>query len=82
MGLKAEGTLREGSTPSRCPVGEQRRSGRYQKTVRTGWSKETNVAVMECYFLNRPFDEEEKPIRAYRKQMEGKTGSEGNSEGV
>ena len=69
MGLKAEGTLREGSTPNRCPVGEQRRPGRYQKTARTGWSKETNVAVMECYFLSRPFDEEEKPIRAYRKQM-------------
>ena len=28
-----------------------------------------NVAVMECYFLSRPFDEEGKSIRGYRKRM-------------
>ena len=28
-----------------------------------------NVAVMECYFLSRTFDEEGKSIRGYRKQM-------------
>ena len=28
-----------------------------------------NVAVMECYFLSRPFDEEGKPIRGFRKRM-------------
>ena len=28
-----------------------------------------NIAVMECYFLRRPFDEEGKPIRGYRKRM-------------
>ena len=26
-----------------------------------------NLAVMECYFLSRPADEEGKPIRGYRK---------------
>ena len=26
-----------------------------------------NVADIECYFLSRPFDEEGKPIREYRK---------------
>ena len=31
--------------------------------------REMNVAVMECYFLSRTFDEEGKPIRGYRKQM-------------
>ena len=36
---------------------------------RTGWSKEMNVAVMKCYFLSRPFDEEGKPIRGFRKRM-------------
>ena len=63
------GILREGPSPGRCPVGEQRRPGRHQKTARTGWSKEMNVAVMECYFLSRPFDEEGKPIRGFRKRM-------------
>ena len=43
------------------------RPGRHEKTARTGWSKEMNVAVMECYFLSRPFDEEGKPIRGFRK---------------
>ena len=60
-------TLRE--VPDRCPVGSQRRRSRHQKTARTEWFKEMNVAVMECYFLSRPFDEEGKPIRGYRKRM-------------
>ena len=29
-----------------------------------------NVAVMESYFLSRPFHEEGKPIRGYRKRMQ------------
>ena len=28
-----------------------------------------NVAVMECYLLSRPFDEQGKSIRGYRKRM-------------
>ena len=28
-----------------------------------------NVAVMECYFLSRPFDENGRPVRGYRKRM-------------
>ena len=28
-----------------------------------------NVAVMECYFLSRPFDEDGRPVRGYRKRM-------------
>ena len=50
-------------------MGEQCRPGRHQKTARTEWSKEMNVAVMECYFLSRPFDKEGKPIRGFRKRM-------------
>ena len=57
-GMNGVGTLHEGPLASRCLVGELRRPGRHQKTARTGWSKEMNVAVMECYFLSRPFDEE------------------------
>ena len=44
-GVNGTGTLREGPSPGRCPVGEQRRPGRHQKTARTGWSKEMNVAA-------------------------------------
>ena len=43
--VNGAGTLREGPLPSRCPVGEQRRPGCHQKTARTGWSKEFNVAA-------------------------------------
>ena len=67
--MNGPGTLDEGSLPGKCPVGEQLRSGRHQKTARTGFPKKMNVAVMECYFLSRPFDEEGKPMRGYRKQM-------------
>ena len=63
-GVNGAGTLREG-----CSVSEQRRPCRHQKTARTGYPTEINVAVMECYFLSRPFDEEGKPIRGYRKRM-------------
>ena len=68
-GVNGAGTLREGPLLGRCPAGEQRRPGCHQKTARTRWSKEMNVAVMEHYFLSRPFDEEGNPIREYRKRM-------------
>ena len=80
-GVNGTGTLREGPSPGRCPVGEPRRPGRHQKTARSGWSKEMNVAVMECYFLSRPFDEEGKPIRIQKvnaQHVEEKTGFESN----
>ena len=28
-----------------------------------------NTAVMECYFLSRPVDEEGKPVRGYRRRI-------------
>ena len=49
---------------------EQCRPGSHKKTARTKWSKEMNVAVMESYFFSRPFHEEGKPIRGYRKRMQ------------
>ena len=36
--LNGAGTLREGPSPGRCPLGKQRRPSRHQKTARTGWS--------------------------------------------
>ena len=45
------------------------RPGHHEKTARTGWFKEMNVAGMECYFLSRTCDKEGKPIRGFRKRM-------------
>ena len=28
-----------------------------------------NAAVMECYFLSRPLEEESKPVRGYRRRI-------------
>ena len=57
----------------RCPAGALWVSSAgpvvIKKTARTGWSKEINVAVMECYFLSRLFDEEGKTIRGLRKRI-------------
>ena len=50
-------------------MGEQRRPSRHQKLAGTRWPKKMNVVVMEFYLLSRPFDEQEKPIRGYRKKM-------------
>ena len=33
------------------------------------WTKTLNTAVMECYFLSRPVDEEVKPVKGYRRRM-------------
>ena len=33
------------------------------------WTKTLNTAVMECYFLSRPVDEEGKPVKGYRRRM-------------
>ena len=36
---------------------------------RQTWPKTMNTAVMECYFLSRPVDEEGKPVTGYRRRM-------------
>ena len=59
----------ESASSGRCPTGEQRGPGRHPATARTGWTKEMNIAVMECYFLSNPADENDKPIRGYRRRM-------------
>ena len=33
------------------------------------WTRELKLAVMECYFLSNPKDENGKPIQGYRKRM-------------
>ena len=63
------GTLCEGVSSGRCTVDEQRRPNRHHVTARKSWNREINVAVMECYYLSKPTDEEGKPLRGYRKRM-------------
>ena len=65
----AGSNIAEGTMPGRYPMGEQRGPGRHHATARTGWTKEMNVAVTECYFLSTPVDENGKPIRGYRRRM-------------
>ena len=70
-GVNKAGTSCQGLLPGMCPAGKQHRPGRHQKIARAGWSKEINVAVMECYFLSTATDEGGKPINGYRKRMYG-----------
>ena len=41
----------------------------YNNKERQTWRKTLNTAVIESYFLNRPVNEEGKPIRGYRRRM-------------
>ena len=59
----------ESATSGMCFMDEQLGPGRHLATARTGWSKEKNIAVMECYILSKPIDDNGKPVRGYRKRM-------------
>ena len=63
------GGASEVASPGRYSPVRQRGPGRHPATVRTKWSKDVNRVVMECFFRSKPFDEEGKPIRGYRKRM-------------
>ena len=63
------GTSYEGVSSGRYPVDEQRRPDRHHATARKSWNREVNIAVVECYFLSKPMDEEGKPLRGYRRRM-------------
>ena len=41
----------------------------YNNKKRQTCTKTLKAAVMECYFLSRPVDEEGKPARGYRRRM-------------
>ena len=56
--VNGTGTLREGVSSGRCSVDEQRKPDRYHVTARKSWNREVNVAVMECYSLSKPVDED------------------------
>ena len=52
-GVNETGSVSEGFSPGRCPMEEQRGSGRHPATApriqRRKWSQEDNRVVMECY---------------------------------
>ena len=50
-------------------MGEQRGPGRHHATSRTVWTREMNIAILDCCFLNNSVDENGKPIRSYRRGM-------------
>lgn len=65
------GTSCEGASPGGCPTDEQRELSPHQGTAKRRWSKEINAAVMVCYFLGYPRNDNEVPTRVYRKRMHG-----------
>ena len=66
-GMNETGASSEGLSPGRCPTVWQGGPGRYQVSAKMKWNKELNVAVMECYFLSKPIDENGRPVRDYRR---------------
>ena len=59
----------EGSSPGRDPMDKQRGPGRNYVTARMKWTKAITVAVMECYYLSNPVDENDKQLRGYIQRM-------------
>ena len=41
----------------------------YNNKERQTLTKTLNTTVMECYFLTRPVDKEDKPVREYRRRI-------------
>ena len=68
-GVNGTRLLGEGSSPGMCFLVQQREPGRHQVTARMKWNKEVNRVVMECFYRNKPFDEEGKSVRGYRQRM-------------
>ena len=68
-GVNEIGTMSEDLSPGRCPTVRQGGPGRYQATAKMKWSKELNVAVMECYFLSKPTDVNGRPVQGTRRRM-------------
>ena len=68
-GVNGTRPLREGSLPGRCLLVQQRERGCHQVTNIMKLNKEVNKVVIECFYRNKPFDQEGKPIRGYRQGM-------------
>ena len=67
-GVNGSGTWETGevASPGRCPTVWQGGPGRHPATARMKWSRDMNIAVMECYYLSKPVDESGRGQRAVR----------------
>ena len=65
------GTTSESFSSGRCPVEQQRRPSRHitDEATRRKWTKNVKVVIMECFYLSKPFSEDDKPQRGYRQRM-------------
>ena len=70
-GVNGSGTGETGAaaSPDRCPTVGQGGPGRHPAIARMKWSRDMNIAVMECYYLSKPVDESGRPVREYRQRM-------------
>ena len=70
-GVNGSGTgeTGEAASPGRCPTVGQGGPSRHPATSRMKWSRDMNIAVMECYYLSQPVDESGRPVRGYRQRM-------------
>ena len=68
-GVNKAGPVGEVPSPDRCSLVQQRGPGRHPTTVRKKWSKNVNKIVMVCLFGSKPFDDDGKLFRGYRKRM-------------
>ena len=66
-GVNGTGKPYEGPFPGRYLW--QVFSGLHPATVIVKWNKEMNKVVMEFFHRSKSFNEEEKPIRGYKKGM-------------
>ena len=69
-GVNGSGTGETGgaASPDRCPTVWQDGSGHHPATARMKWSRDMNIAVKECYYLSKPVDESDRPVRGYRQR--------------
>lgn len=56
--IKETGASGEGLLLDRCPMEERCGPTCYSTTAKTGRLKGKNVAVMECYFMSKPVNDE------------------------
>ena len=52
-----------------CSPAQQQEPSPHPAIARVKWNKEVNKVVMECFYRSKPFVEERKLIRGYRKRM-------------
>ena len=63
MNGNGTGETGETASPDKCPTVGQDGPGRHPATARMKWSRDMNIAVIECYYLSKPVDESGRPDR-------------------